>query len=495
LEDPICNPAGLSQPPVILPGVNVHWIAFGANGTPYSVCFDQPPSAEISAAVTSAVADWEAALPGTQFDYNCSTGDYPLQVVVGAGVCGGAGCVNPDVYFDSPQLGGAYTISSLSPEFQPAIGINTQYTFASQVALRATFAHELGHILALHEAYLHDPRDPQDPNYPGYPLGSIECNPADNSVMDTLSIPSPLYVDGPCPGGTGAPTAADIADVQDLYRPDSLVSIGSDGRGSDIEIRFAEGNLGEWGYNVYVYQSTGPGSWTSIDAFPYISNIAPKDQSLTFLWRKNDVYSAGSYMFCLYPNSAIYPNYVQLCLTAISSGGYSHDSDGDGTGDIKEAGTPACDDSLNSDPNDPQDNLVNEGCPLHRGQREIQHVDLPQCTNATDDDDSDGVVNDGCPLLSQLDFSEASIRTGTNPNRRCSATATANDEPVDSHPMDNNDDRRTDLSDISALTTTYNKAAGHPAYMARHDVNTSGVVDLSDVSMFSPYYNQPPCVP
>jgi hypothetical protein len=76
LEDEIYNPNGLSQSPVQLPGLNLNWLGLASNGEPYSICFEPvDPVAEWLAAVNAAVAEWEAALPQTQFDYDCADGD------------------------------------------------------------------------------------------------------------------------------------------------------------------------------------------------------------------------------------------------------------------------------------------------------------------------------------------------------------------------------------------------------------------------------------
>jgi hypothetical protein len=91
---------------------------------------------------------------------------------------------------------------------QPAIWINDAvYTFSSD-GLRATMAHELGHILGLHEAYLHDAN---------YSPGSIQCNDLSGSaesVMDSLDIPSPFQVAGPC--DATSPQVRDVSLVQQL---------------------------------------------------------------------------------------------------------------------------------------------------------------------------------------------------------------------------------------------------------------------------------------
>jgi hypothetical protein len=308
--------------------------------------------------------------------------------------------------------------------------------------------------------------------------------------MDTLDIPSQFYVAGRCDGASGSPTPADIALVQQLYSPDAFAAGALRNLGPDFEMEILDLNLGAWGYAVWIYRDMA-GSWVAVDGFDYVSNIAPRDIHLKFYWRGS---TADTYLVC-YPYSAIYAAEDQQCSQVELAGGLQHDSDGDGTSDVKEAGTPACDDAADSDGGEPGDVAVNDGCPVYRGFRELPG--FGECLGDTDDDlqDGDGLVNDGCPVAGGNNYSEALIRTGTDPSRHCAATIAANDELVDSHPMDFNDDRRTNLSDVVIMGVSFNKLAGDPAYNPRYDLNTSGSVNLSDTVLLGPYCNQPACTP
>jgi hypothetical protein len=147
----------------------------------------------------------------------------------------------------------------------------------------------------------------------------------------------------------------------------------------------------------------------------------------------------------------------------------------------------------------------------------------------TPDADGDGVpdASDNCPVWpntgqglpntwtvpsgdSDCDGFPDSVNSGgrgresfmvTDPVDWCADTTTPNDEqgpgagePLSPWPPDFNDNRVTDLSDISLMSSSYNKAPPDPLYEARKDLNANNAVDLSDISVMSPFYNKT-CVP
>jgi len=82
----------------------------------------------------------------------------------------------------------------------------------------------------------------------------------------------------------------------------------------------------------------------------------------------------------------------------------------------------------------------------------------------------------------------------TDMTDRCADTTTPNDETgpgVSPWPPDINDNRVTNLSDVSLMSGVYNNP---PAYDPRKDMNANGTINLSDISLMSPFYNKT-CTP
>ena len=76
---------------------------------------------------------------------------------------------------------------------------------------------------------------------------------------------------------------------------------------------------------------------------------------------------------------------------------------------------------------------------------------------------------------------------GTDSNKACPATSTANDEPIDAWPPDFNDDQTVDISDVNALRPpVFNSVVGAPNYSPRYDLNNDGIIDISDVNALRP---------
>jgi len=113
-------------------------------------------------------------------------------------------------------------------------------------------------------------------------------------------------------------------------------------------------------------------------------------------------------------------------------------------------------------------------------------------TNPTGDGDCDGFPND-----SPVGGRGGEVFIGTDAADRCADTATPNDEqgpsagePLSPWPTDINDDRWTNLADVSLMSPAYNKSVGQPGYDPRRDFNANDAVNLSDISLMSPFYNK-----
>jgi hypothetical protein len=354
--------------------------------------------------------------------------------------------------------------------------------------LRALIAHELGHVYGLDDNYLHDV--------------CAECSPCNDSGVP--SVMDGIHQGQAC--DTFVPTSRDIALVFEVY---GLYSVQQGVRvyaGPDAGIFFEDSNIGEYSYRVVLWRwdSLNLNWYNTNQTWEYFSNHAifgPNGSGVghTFWFRKPTSQLEGLFALCITPKSARWASPPNVCAQTFLFNNVSYDGDNDGFSNRAEEGIPACLDSVNQDTAD-SESAVNDGCPAWGGKREVasECADSSGADSGGDPGETAVMVNDGCPKVPGTadGFSEADIRIGTNNGRRCAATTTLNDEPIDSHPPDFNDDRRVDLSDVSLLGgASYNKVAGHPDYRPRFDLNASGAVDISDFSLMSPYYNQPVCTP
>src|SRR3990172_3679502 len=97
------------------------------------------------------------------------------------------------------------------------------------------------------------------------------------------------------------------------------------------------------------------------------------------------------------------------------------------------------------------------------------------------DDDCDG-------FASSLEDTARTLRLVA-----CPVTATADDEGSDPWPVDFNDDRTVDISDVLALKPVFNSAV--PPASPRYDLVDPGLVDISDVLALKPFYGVTCAVP
>ena len=105
------------------------------------------------------------------------------------------------------------------------------------------------------------------------------------------------------------------------------------------------------------------------------------------------------------------------------------------------------------------------------------------------DTDCDGTVTG--------DVNSGELFIGTDPNDACADTAMLFDErgPAFGEPLspwvyDTNDDGKATLSDVLAVSPSFNKIKPDPDYDPRFDWNTDDRVTLSDVLSISPYFNK-----
>ena len=78
---------------------------------------------------------------------------------------------------------------------------------------------------------------------------------------------------------------------------------------------------------------------------------------------------------------------------------------------------------------------------------------------------------------------------GTDPDKACAATNTANDEgPADAWPFDFDDNRRAAIGDVISFIPVFNTFAPGPPYDPRYDLDASGGITLGDVLMYIPVF-------
>ena len=126
-----------------------------------------------------------------------------------------------------------------------------------------------------------------------------------------------------------------------------------------------------------------------------------------------------------------------------------------------------------------------DNCPLQPNPLQIS----PPWTVPIGDLDCDGTLAG--------DASSGEVFIGTDPNDACADTAMLLDErgpafgeQLSPWPYDVNDDGGATLSDVLAVSPSFNKIKPEPDYDPRCDWNTDARVTLSDVLSISPFFNK-----
>jgi hypothetical protein len=86
--------------------------------------------------------------------------------------------------------------------------------------------------------------------------------------------------------------------------------------------------------------------------------------------------------------------------------------------------------------------------------------------------------------------SVAESRLGTNQSRQCAQTGSPDDEALDAWPVDLNDDRIVDSTDMTRLGSAYNTGAGSPGFNPRFDLNGDRSVDVADLVLVASFYGK-----
>ena len=156
-----------------------------------------------------------------------------------------------------------------------------------------------------------------------------------------------------------------------------------------------------------------------------------------------------------------------------SDGAFCMDVDGDGVTDVADN----CPSAANADQTDGDRDGQGDAC------------------DPDDDNDSlgqtraqaaGGCPTDGPPLPTFRDCIELFV--GTDPLDACADTTTARDEAVDKMPADLNDDRKVNSTDVSMMKQAI-KANSQGNYDKRFDLDASGRVDSTDLSILNGYAN------
>ncbi|MEK7573266.1 MAG: CAP domain-containing protein [Patescibacteria group bacterium] len=82
---------------------------------------------------------------------------------------------------------------------------------------------------------------------------------------------------------------------------------------------------------------------------------------------------------------------------------------------------------------------------------------------------------------------------GTNPNKKCATTSTINDETPDPWPVDFDDNKIVNLSDLGKYNAAMSSSIGQANYNQRLDLNADGIINGADYQKESQYIGNTAC--
>lgn len=184
------------------------------------------------------------------------------------------------------------------------IWVNVRDYNFNYFGMRATIAHELGHVYGLNEQYL----DSQ---------GGFDCNNGINSIMDTAFSTSAC-------DGSYSPWSIDINRAHEHYvmatagfQPQNLASykITTD----RMDVYWDDASPAESGYQMYSYYWTGS-YWQPHTSVFKTTNVAPGDPwqhaRLNRTFYRQWWEPITSYIACMYVNSGVIGNRYWKCFPA-----------------------------------------------------------------------------------------------------------------------------------------------------------------------------------
>jgi hypothetical protein len=199
------------------------------------------------------------------------------------------------------------------------------------------------------------------------------------------------------------------------------------------------------------------------------------------------------------------PNSSDNCPTTSNAGQADWNSDGigdacqdsDGDGDMDSADN--CITVSNPDQADMDSDNIGDVCdPDKDGDGVANGSDnCPNDANPTQTDtDYDG-IGDACDPTNDPDPDGDAYLTGeelymtTNPNSRCPADTTSNNEATDAWPPDFNDNRSVNVTDVLTMKPPFGKSVGQPGYDPR--MNLAGApatesINVTDVLKLKPVF-------
>ena len=264
-------------------------------------------------ATFDAIANWESqfAFPYNEFRHQCGS-EQRMDVVHNVGwigypcSAGAAGCVSPTWTVDSYRHGRYLNYVR--------IWVNTRDNAFTYSGMRATVAHEVGHVYGLDEAYLHDPL--------------YACNPAITSIMDGLVRDINGAISNGCDGNVVQSrdySKAHWFQVMNLtsFQPQNLTSykITTD----RMDVYWDDASPTESGYDMYVYYWTGS-DWYQYENVFNSYNVASGDPwqptRLNRAFYRYWYQPVTWYEACMYVKSGLIGNRYWKCFPMQYLGGY-----------------------------------------------------------------------------------------------------------------------------------------------------------------------------
>jgi len=385
---------------------------------------------------SNVIAEWEGALPSTQWTQDCTSVDVWIRSYASGNICiipGVAGCFAAHWWEWDHDRDNFYLAGG-------DIWINEQYYDFTPEGRAATANHEVGHQYGLHERY-DDSQSGEDCHSDG-----------DTTIMDEVVVTGdPPRVSGGC--DSNFPTANDTQRVQAFYdlAPPGTPSFQRIGPGS-VNWMWTDVNWAESYYVVHTLYWDGV-SWQTVDTSAISSGVGRGRPTyplrLSRLFSTTPSMQAGLYQGCIEAENEVVGTKHRQCTPSVE---LDVDSDADGIFNTAD------------------------NCPSVSNPAQQDHGGASMGDACDDDDDGDGFTDAAELALGTNSLDNCGNPTGTPP-------IYSQAWPADVY-ASGSSANKVDISDILSFVVPVNRIGstpGSPNYHARWDLSPGSGIAVTDL--------------